>query len=137
VTFVVDASLTLAWCFDDESSSYADTILGRLHDEDAIAPAIWPFEVANGLRTAERRGRLDGAELPRLRQMLESLPVRVETVILSHVLAEVLEAARNLELSAYDAAYLTLASDRQLPLATGDDRLREACRRAGVEHVAA
>lgn len=136
MTFVVDASLTLAWCFDDESSPYADTVLGRLQREDAIAPAIWPFEIANGLRTAERRGRLDGAELPRLRQMLESLPVRVETVILSEVLAEVLEAARSLELSACDAAYLTLASERGVPLATGDDRLREACRRAGVEPLA-
>jgi predicted nucleic acid-binding protein len=110
-------------------------ILGRLQGEDAIAPAIWPFEVANGLRTAERRGRLDGAELPRLRQMLESLPVRVDTVTLSHVLAEVLEAARSLDLSASDAAYLTVASDRGAPFATGDERLREACRRAGVERL--
>jgi predicted nucleic acid-binding protein len=136
VTFVVDASLTLSWCFGDESSPYADAVLGRLLSEDAIAPAIWPFEVANGLRTAERRGDLDSAELPRLRQMLESLPVRVESVILSRVLGDVLEAARSLELTAYDAAYLTLASERGLPLATGDNRLREACRRAGVERFA-
>jgi len=136
VTFVVDASVTLAWCFDDESAAYADTVLDRLRDEDAIAPAIWPFEVANGLRTAERRGRLDPAELPRLRQLLEALPVHVEAVVLTHVLGQVLEAARGLDLSAYDAAYLTLASERRLPLATGDERLREACRRAGIERLA-
>jgi predicted nucleic acid-binding protein len=57
--FVVDASVALAWCFDDQASGTADEVLGRLEHEEAIAPAIWPLEVANGLRTAERRGRLD------------------------------------------------------------------------------
>jgi predicted nucleic acid-binding protein len=55
--FVVDASVALAWCFADETSDYADRILGRLEQDDAVAPAIWPLELANGLRTAERRGR--------------------------------------------------------------------------------
>ena len=45
----------------------------------------------------------------------------------------VLEAARSYDLTAYDAAYLHLAAIRGLPLATVDDRLRQACSRAGVE----
>ncbi len=32
----------------------------------------------------------------------------------------------------YDASYLDLALRRGLPLATGDDRLRDACGRTGV-----
>ncbi len=62
--FVIDASVTLAWCFGDQASEAVDEALDRLGREDVIAPAIWPLEVANGLRTAERRGRLALADLP-------------------------------------------------------------------------
>ncbi len=131
--FVVDASITLAWCFTDESSRYADEVLGHLEDDEAVAPAIWPLEVANGLLTAVRRGRLDAAELPRLSELLGALPVHVEAVLLSDALGRVLDAARSLRLTAYDAAYLDLAARRGVPLATLDERLQSACRAADVE----
>ena len=131
--FVVDASITLAWCFTDESSQYADDVLGRLEEDEAVAPAIWPLEVANGLLTAERRGRVDAAELPRLSELLGALPVHVETVLLADALGRVLDAARTFDLTAYDAAYLDLAARRGLPLATLDQRLERACRSADVE----
>ena len=133
--FVVDASVTLAWCFADETSDLADRVLDHLEHDEALAPAIWPLEVANGLRTAERRGRLDLADLSHVRGLLISLPVHVEAVALDAALGEVTEIARRLELTAYDAAYLELAARRGLALATVDDRLRRACERAGVELV--
>lgn len=133
--FVVDASVALAWCFADEASDTADQALGRLEHEEAIAPAIWPLEVANGLRTAERRGRLDLADLSRVRDLLLSLPVQVESVDLRLALGEVTEIARSLELTACDAAYLALAARRGLALATVDDRLRRAAASSGVELV--
>lgn len=131
--FVVDASVALAWCFSDETSAYADGVLERLEGEEAVAPAIWPLEIANGLRTAERRARIDPSELLRVRELLRSLPVRVETIELEVALGEVLEVARAHDLSAYDAAYLALAVRRGLALATADDSLRRACKRAGVD----
>ena len=133
--FVVDASVTLAWCFADETSDLADRVLDHLEHDEALAPAIWPLEVANGLRTAERRGRLDLADLSHVRGLLISLPVQVEGDALDAALGEVTEIARRLELTAYDAAYLELAARRGLALATVDDRLRRACERAGVELV--
>jgi len=135
VTFVVDASIVVAWCFADETSAMADIVLGRLEHERAIAPAHWPLEVANALRTAERRRRLEPSDLPRLRALLVNLPVDVAPVELSTALGGTLEAARTHDLTAYDAAYLDLASVRGLPIATIDDRLRDACVRAGVELV--
>ena len=135
MTFVLDASITLAWCFVDESSEMADRVLAQLEGEEAIAPAIWPLEVANGLRTAERRGRLDLADLVQVRELLTALPVEVEGVPLDAALGEVSELARQLDLTAYDASYLALAARRGLPLATADDRLRRACAQAGVELV--
>jgi len=135
VTFVLDASVTLAWCFVDESSEMADRVLDQLEREEALAPAIWPLEVANGLRTAERRGRLDLAGLAQVRELLTALPVEVEGVPLDAALGAVAELARQLDLTAYDASYLALAARRGLPLATADDRLRRACDQAGVELV--
>lgn len=35
MTFVLDASITLAWCFVDESSGMADRVLGQLEGEEA------------------------------------------------------------------------------------------------------
>jgi len=125
--FVIDASITLAWAFDDESSAAADVVLDRLEREEALAPAHWPLEDANALRTAERRGRLGAGDLARLRGLLAALPVEIAPVELSTALGSVLEAARTNDLSAYDAAYLDLALVRGLPLATVDVRLRAAC----------
>lgn len=133
--FVVDASVALAWCFADEATEYADRVLDRLQHEEAVTPAIWPLEVANGLRTAERRGRIHPGELLRIRELLGALPVRIEVVELETALGEVLEVARSLDLTAYDAAYLALASRRNLTLATTDGRLRQAGARAGIELV--
>jgi len=133
--FVIDASVTLAWCFEDEASGDADAVLDRLEREAALAPAHWPLEVANALRTAERRGRLNATDLPRLRALLAALPVEIAPVELPTAIGGVLEAARAYDLTAYAAAYLHLAAVRAVPLATIDDRLRAACARAGVELV--
>jgi len=130
--FVVDASVALAWCFDNEASAAADRVLERLESEEALAPSIWPLEVANGLRSAERRGRLGLADHSRIRELLMSLPIEVEAVDLETALGEVTELARGLELSAYDAAYLALAARRGVALATVDERLGQACRLAGI-----
>ena len=136
MTFVVDASVAMAWCFDDESSPVADAALERLQHEVAVAPAHWPLEVANALRTAERIGRLSASDITRLTRLLSALPVEIVPVEVPTALFGVLEVAREQDLTAYDAAYLDLSYIRDLPLATIDDRLRAACGRAGVRLVA-
>ena len=133
--FVVDTSVILAWCLEDESSEIADAAMRRLVSEGGIAPAHWPLEVANALRSAERRGRLDGPALRRLHPRLISLPVEIVPVELSAALGAI-ETAR-LELSVYDATYLDLADFRGLGLATVDERLAQACRAEGIPLIAA
>ncbi len=135
MSFVIDASVALAWCFADEVSPVADAALDRLISEDAIVPSIWPLEVANALRTAERRGRLELADLARIRELLISLPIEIEAINLDLALGEVSDLARNLNLTAYDAAYLALAARRGLVLATIDESLKRACNSAGVKLV--
>jgi predicted nucleic acid-binding protein len=134
--FVVDASVVVAWCLEDESSEAADAAVARLMAEGGIAPAHWPIEVASALRSAERRGRLDEASIGRLRPRLTALPVEILAVEFSTALG-VMDTARRYDLSVHDACYLDLADIRGVGLATVDARLAKACRVAGVPLIAA
>lgn len=58
VMLVLDGSLALAWCFHDETTPEVDSVMEQVALAGAIVPAIRPLEVANGLRSAIRRGRL-------------------------------------------------------------------------------
>ncbi len=133
MTFVVDASVALAWFLEDERSEAADAILGRLETEAAIVPAVWPFEVANGLWTAERRGRIAMVDSMRSGFALKKLPIEIEPGDVEAALEGCAAIARRLDLSIYDAAYVRLAITRRLPLATADGRMRRACTQAGVD----
>jgi predicted nucleic acid-binding protein len=132
VTFVVDASVVLAWNFEDEVSEYADRVLDRLGVEGALAPSIWALEMANALLMAERRGRLTPARTAQAARLLTGLPVDLRDLTLGTTTGIVLDLAREHGLSTYDAAYLELAMREGLPLATEDGGLRSAAKRAGV-----
>lgn len=132
MAFVLDSSVTLTWCFEDEATDYADHVLKLLGSTTALSPAIWPLEVANAIRTAERRGRLEPADTARVAELLEALPIRVEAAPLDRALGSILALARAYELTSYDASYLDLAMREGLMLATQDDRLRNAAGHAGI-----
>ena len=134
--FVVDASVVLAWCFDDESSDGAEAAIDRLTVEGGIVPAHWPLEIANAIRVAERRQRVDDAGIRRLKSMVGSLPIDIAPVELTTAFG-LIDLARRHDLSVYDAAYLDLADVRGVSLATVDRRLADACRAAGVPLIAA
>ncbi len=131
---MLDASVALAWSFEDEHDDYADRILSRLTSggASAVAPPVWPSEVVNGLLVAERRGRHTAAQTTQLVADLSQLPVDVESTRISVTGAPVLAVARMQKLSVYDASYLELALRLGLPLATVDGRLRAAAGEMGV-----
>jgi len=130
--FVVDCSLTMAWCFEDEATPETDAVLKRLRQSSAIVPAIWPLEVANVLRSGERRGRLTQTQTEQIIVDLESLSILVEPVEIGRALGHILPLAREHALTPYDAAYLELALRLGLPLATLDKELRQAAQGLGV-----
>jgi predicted nucleic acid-binding protein len=130
--FVLDASLTLSWAFEDEANSFTDEVLARLKQSSALAPALWPFEVASVLSTAERQGRIRPAEQAEFLEWLRQLPVAIEHRPATWLCQQILPLARAYRLSAYDAAYLELARREGLPLATLDGDLQTAARAHGV-----
>lgn len=132
---VLDASVTLSWCFRDEQGDYAAQVLRLLADDVAVVPGLWLLEVTNGLLVAERRGRLSAADVAQVHGILSELPVTLDALTLDGALGSVLELARAQGLSAYDAAYLELAMREGLPLASQDDKLRKVAVRLGVRLV--
>lgn len=131
--FVLDASTTLAWCFEDEATPETEAVLDRLTDDTAVVPALWELEISNVLLVGERRGRLTEAQSARFVTLLSSLPITLD--LAGPDLNAVLAAGRRHGLSAYDATYLVLAEREGIPLATQDDKLRRAAAAAGVPRV--
>jgi predicted nucleic acid-binding protein len=130
VPFVVDASVTLAWWFEDEATPQTETILDRLSDDTAVVPALWELEVSNVLLSGERRGRLTESQSARFVALLAQLPILVDTASVD--MGAVLAAGRHHALTAYNAAYLVLAQREGVPLATLDSKLRAAAQAVGV-----
>jgi predicted nucleic acid-binding protein len=128
--FVIDASVTLAWCFEDEATDATEAVLDQFNNDEAMVPAIWPLEVANVMLVAERRGRLSEAQASRFLDLLQQLPIGIDEVPIG--IAEVVATGRRHELSSYDASYLVLAERIGAALATLDRRLADAATRAGV-----
>jgi predicted nucleic acid-binding protein len=131
--FVVDASAGLAWCFEDEANSWTDGLLERLRQGDRIVvPAHWPNEILNGLLVASRGKRIKPDQPALFWDELARLPIETEPPLTPFQAQTVLALAEKHGLTVYDAAYLELASCRQLPLGTLDSDLRKAGQTEGV-----
>ena len=76
--FVLDASMTLSWAFEGESTPFTVAVLKSLETVHAIARALWAFEVASVLSIAERRGRMNAAAQAAFLERLRLLPVAIE-----------------------------------------------------------
>lgn len=135
VMMVIDCSVTMAWCFEDEATPFTREILQRLADVDALVPLLWPLEVANVLALAERRGRITRAKATAFIELLGQLPIVPDEESAQRSWGSVIELCREQRLSAYDAAYLDVALRRDVPLATLDVELRAAAQRVGVTLV--
>ena len=131
---VLDCSAVLTLCFEDENGEYAEHLLEYFVDGSAAAPEIWPLEVCNSLLTSVRRERLAKAEANHFFHLVSALPVEISAAFKSlSNYASMYEIADKYQLSAYDASYLALAMDKDLPLATLDSKLIQAAEATGVK----
>ena len=126
---VVDASVVMAWLFDDEDEPRADRALDRLVEEGALGPQLWHLETRNSLLMAERRKRLSMRGVMERLDALRGLPIRTDV---DPDLQSAFELARTYELSIYDALDLELAKRESAELATLDRALSQAALSEGV-----
>jgi predicted nucleic acid-binding protein len=130
---VLDNSVALAWCFEDEQTPDIMALLDRVAETGAIAPFLWPLEALNGLLVAERRRRLDRPRRIRLAAFLRDLPVVLDPSTADRAWDAIASLADRHALTTYDAAYLELAQRRSFPLATLDRDLRSAATTLKIE----
>jgi predicted nucleic acid-binding protein len=98
---------------------------------DWVVPALWWFEVRNGLLVNERRRRITESDTARFLAAIADMA----TVDRSPNEMVILSLARRHRLTVHDAAYLELALREGIELATLDVPLAEAARREGIAVV--
>lgn len=130
--FVLDASITFCWCFDNEGTEATDQLLEQLRADEAAVPSIWYLEVSNTVALAERRGRITPADSAKFIDLLNSLSIAPDAETERRAFGQILDLARSEKLTGYDASYLELAMRLGVPLATKDDALIGAAAHVGV-----
>ena len=136
MNFVMDNSVTMRWFFGDgkpQEIAYAGKVLDALKKTSAHVPATWGLEVANVIAKAEAKGLVTEARSGAFLEMLEGVDIEVDTATFAHALSGTLQLARRYKLSSYDASYLELALRLGMPLATLDEDLQKAAKKAGVK----
>lgn len=128
--FILDCSVTLSWCFENENSAYAARILGLLENATAVVPSLWTLEVVNGLVTGEKRSKIQVQEAADFLKRLSRLNIVVDPT--QPLREDLWTYARQFKLSSYDAFYLLLAIRLGLPLASADQDLVDAAQASGV-----
>jgi predicted nucleic acid-binding protein len=118
---VLDASVVLRATVDRGTA--AVSVLERVRD--AALEAAWPdllfVEVANGVATLARAGRVTERTASQVLAFTLAAPVRVVSVLELVVPALAVASARSL--SVYDACYVVLAEATDSTLVTADRRL--------------
>jgi predicted nucleic acid-binding protein len=130
---VIDASVTLSWCFPDEQTPMSLNVLDRLKSgEQALAPAFWSLEVLNTLLLGEHKGRITPEQTKAFFDTLRVLSPALDYASLEQVAGAVQIICRDRRLTPNDALYVELALRSGCPLATLDQPQREAARALGV-----
>ena len=127
MSFVLDASVVLAWLLPDERSDDATQLIERAVAERPRAPSLLMLEVGNALLQAERRGRIRRATRLDLLDAFTTLPIALEPLGAEAMLRAGGLAGKH-RLTLYDAIYLELALSRDCALASFDEALVKAAR---------
>ena len=132
MSITLDASVTLAWLFDDEASPDLHHLFEAIAERGAVVPALWWLEVANSLTTAVRRNRIDANFRQAALRDLAVLDITTDPQTAAQAWSDTISLADQYRLTVHDAAYLELARRRGLPLATLDADLRAAALKAAI-----
>ena len=126
MSLVLDASTTLAWYFDDETTPETDAVLEQVARAGAVVPSLWRLEVANAFQMALRRKRITRSYRDEVLAQLRDMPISIDLETDAQAWTATLSLSEHFPLTLYDATYLELAHRQNLPLATLNQELRGA-----------
>jgi len=135
MNFVLDASVTLSWCFTDEHTPETNALLADSLNRDIYVPGLWSLEIGNILLLGLKKHRISSAGMTEFLSLLDSLEISTDPSTASRAFHQILSLAQEHYLTTCDAAYLELAMRMGLPLATKDKVLRRACKKLQVPLV--
>lgn len=133
--FVLDVSMALSWFIEDEFDAQAQAALALFPNARALVPSLWVTEMANALRSAERRRRMLPERTDRILEDLLAFPIVVDPSDLG-AMRRLLVLARQYDVTPYDASYLDLAMRENVPLLTRDGALKGAAEQARLPRLA-
>lgn len=132
MSLVLDASLTIAWYFEDQRTPKSDSVLLHVAEHGAEVPSLWRLEVANGLLMSLRRGKINREYRDAALADLAKLDIKTDPGTDRHAWGRTRDFADRFRLTLYDAAYLELAVRRGLKLAALDQALARAAGELGA-----
>lgn len=121
--YVVDSSYALAFLLPDEKNEVVAATFNDFINQkiNLLSTLLLPFEVHNSLKTAVLRKRITESQAIELSQRFTELFLQSQKIKFSSCL----ELSIKHDLTFYDASYLQLALDTNLPLLTLDKRLQK------------
>ena len=134
--FVADASIGLGWVHPNQATDLTRRLLADVEaGATAHVPGLWPLEVGNALLVAVRRKLMTEPQRKSALTLLARLNLAVDPETASLAWSGISDLAEKHTLSIYDACYLELAQRKRLPLASRDEPLRAAARRANLKLI--
>ena len=129
MALVADASATLALALDEDEALYGEAVIDAIAADEVFVPALFWFEIRNALLMSETRKRFTPERTDQLIADLHALPIVVDA---QPRWEATIGLARQHHITVYDAAYLELAQRQAVSLATIDEALVKAARRASL-----
>ncbi len=134
IPFVADSSIGIGWVHPGQATELTRRLLEAAKQGTAVhVPSLWHLEIANALLAAVRRGLLTDAHRRAGLDLLNGLKLVLDLETSGAAFSVTSDLALKYSLSVYDAAYLELARRMSLALASRDEPLRAAAKKAGVK----
>ena len=123
---LVDANAYLAVVLNEpEKQQIIDLTKGA----ELISPEVLPYEIGNALTAMFKRKRLTIEQVRRCFNIFNVIPLRLESVDIFSALA----IACEFNIYAYDAYYLSLAQQQNLPLLTLDNQMKDVAKLLNIK----
>jgi predicted nucleic acid-binding protein len=129
---VLDASLVIAWLVTEQLPAGDTDVYNDLPDNVLVVPSHWPLEISNALRSRIVGKRLSVVDFHDIMERFDLLNVEVQSPLELDEIGPLARFAVTHELTTYDAAYVQLALQRRVPLATLDHAMRTAATKLNI-----